>query len=548
MSKISRPTPGYPEGYVPEPKEESIENKSAHKDKGTTKTAGERVETLKKNIAARREAPGAEELLEVAELTEEQLEAIRFIPFFQDFEEGMWLYYKENVGDGKSEAELEAEFEEWCREHARENLEYLLKKGELENWKDYVDPHTKTQKEKKDEGEDAGQPTEEENEPTAIKEDESEEAEGDAEKIEAKDWKEIKRQTEVMAIGDLHGSFEGFKENLKSLGVAKENPAGALEWVGGNRKLVFVGDILGDRNVYGKEIISVIGDLQKQAEVQGGEISVLAGNHDDFWISSLADIPSADTPAADSYLDACISGHPLAPEWRGQALDLSGLAEFGDEKLRQLRDNKLKDLNDAEFWQELKTQRPRILENMRGSEKGKKILEGVCSMKLAEIHDDTLFLHTNPTTEIMKYLFQAGDIKKAVNFVNENYQRNLRAVLLEGKEPEKEFAGLRHLFCNTSNREDFIFNLKSGEAEHNEEEEKISQRVNSIRAQGINAIVHGHTDEGKAVRGVERFGFPIISIDTSAFKDKYHTKDRSILKIGKDGKMQRAEKMEFIRQ
>jgi hypothetical protein len=222
MSKTSRPMPGYPEGYTPGPKVTSTEKKPAHKDKGPSKTAGERVKALKKNIATRREAPAAKEILDVGKLTEEQLERIRLSPFFQDFEEGMWLYYKENIGDGKSEAEQEAEFEEWCEDHARENLKYLLENGELENWEDYLDNPPKTREEKDDE--------EDKNEPATVTDDENENAEEEPETEEDVKAAFLKALDKQLALMEKEGRITPQKAEEKRQNAKLHQTKSGLHW------------------------------------------------------------------------------------------------------------------------------------------------------------------------------------------------------------------------------------------------------------------------------------------------------------------------------
>lgn len=73
--------------------------------------------------------------------------------------------------------------------------------------------------------------------------------------------------------------------------------AGAInsegKWIGGNREIVFHGDILADRNTDGFHIFKRIRELQEEAKKEGGGITVLAGNHDDFAFAFLSqkDLP-----------------------------------------------------------------------------------------------------------------------------------------------------------------------------------------------------------------------------------------------------------------
>jgi hypothetical protein len=106
----------------------------------------------------------------------------------------------------------------------------------------------------------------------------------------------VKRETEVLAIGDLGGNLDILLESLKNLNVIKINDSEAevksyddlfekINWSGGKKKLVFAGDILGDRYEFSLPCLVLIDKLSKQAEKEGGEISILAGNHDSFIMS-----------------------------------------------------------------------------------------------------------------------------------------------------------------------------------------------------------------------------------------------------------------------
>lgn len=50
---------------------------------------------------------------------------------------------------------------------------------------------------------------------------------------------------------------------------------------------------------------------------------------------------------------------------------------------------------------------------MRNSPEGRIILEEICNMELAQQIDDTLYLHTDPTPEILSYIVDTN--KKQTN-------------------------------------------------------------------------------------------------------------------------------------
>ena len=84
-------------------------------------------------------------------------------------------------------------------------------------------------------------------------------------------------------MGDLHGSRRAFELNLQKSGAIDEQG----NWIGGNREIVFHGDILADRNTDSLAILERIRVLREQAKKEGGNITVLAGNHEDFAFAYL---------------------------------------------------------------------------------------------------------------------------------------------------------------------------------------------------------------------------------------------------------------------
>ncbi|MEK9157455.1 MAG: hypothetical protein AAB448_05015 [Patescibacteria group bacterium] len=71
---------------------------------------------------------------------------------------------------------------------------------------------------------------------------------------EPKEWREVQRAHEVVAIGDLHGRYEAFLENGKHANILKEKNDNT-RWTGGDRAVVFLGDILADRFIDGPRIL-----------------------------------------------------------------------------------------------------------------------------------------------------------------------------------------------------------------------------------------------------------------------------------------------------
>ena len=84
-----------------------------------------------------------------------------------------------------------------------------------------------------------------------------------------------KSTRKLIAVGDVHGQFEGF---VKILRHAKLIDA-QHHWCGGHNQLVQIGDIL-DRGPFSLKVDRLLDQLQVEAETAGGEVIRLIGNHE----------------------------------------------------------------------------------------------------------------------------------------------------------------------------------------------------------------------------------------------------------------------------
>jgi hypothetical protein len=85
-------------------------------------------------------------------------------------------------------------------------------------------------------------------------------------------WQGVSR---VVAVGDLHGSYEKALELFQGAGLIDEDH----KWIGGEQHLVTAGDLL-DRGVGDRPLMDLMMRLQKEAEAAGGRVHVLLGNHE----------------------------------------------------------------------------------------------------------------------------------------------------------------------------------------------------------------------------------------------------------------------------
>ena len=79
----------------------------------------------------------------------------------------------------------------------------------------------------------------------------------------------------VVAIGDIHGSYDGLVSILRAADLLSEEG----NWAGGTDTLVQTGDFL-DRGAQTREVMDLLQRLQKEASAAGGRVEVLLGNHE----------------------------------------------------------------------------------------------------------------------------------------------------------------------------------------------------------------------------------------------------------------------------
>ena len=88
---------------------------------------------------------------------------------------------------------------------------------------------------------------------------------------------EFRAPSRIVAIGDVHGAYDNFVKALRATGLVDEK----LHWIGASAHLVQTGDVL-DRGAESRKAIDLLMALEPQAEVAGGRVHALIGNHE-FW-------------------------------------------------------------------------------------------------------------------------------------------------------------------------------------------------------------------------------------------------------------------------
>lgn len=81
--------------------------------------------------------------------------------------------------------------------------------------------------------------------------------------------------TRLIAIGDIHGSYDGITTILRRAGLVDD----ALKWSGGRTVWVQTGDYT-DRGTDVRKVMDLLMRLEQEARAAGGQAIVLAGNHE----------------------------------------------------------------------------------------------------------------------------------------------------------------------------------------------------------------------------------------------------------------------------
>jgi hypothetical protein len=79
----------------------------------------------------------------------------------------------------------------------------------------------------------------------------------------------------IIAIGDIHGSIDGFTSILKVTGLID----GSNKWAGGRAQLLQTGDYM-DRGEHTRAVLDLLMALVPQAKDAGGRVVALLGNHE----------------------------------------------------------------------------------------------------------------------------------------------------------------------------------------------------------------------------------------------------------------------------
>lgn len=125
----------------------------------------------------------------------------------------------------------------------------------------------------------------------------------------------------IVAIGDIHGEYDGFVGILQRTHLIDPSK----RWAGGNTILVQTGDMV-DRGPGTRAVMDLLMSLQKDAPRQGGRVVVLMGNHEAMNLyGDLRYVTEKDyAQFAPEHSSKTDSSHPAGYFERCAALEVNG--------------------------------------------------------------------------------------------------------------------------------------------------------------------------------------------------------------------------------
>jgi hypothetical protein len=79
----------------------------------------------------------------------------------------------------------------------------------------------------------------------------------------------------VVAVSDIHGAYDALVATFQEAGIIDND----LHWSGAETHLVITGDLL-DRGPDSRQVMDLIMRLEREAEIAGGQVHQLLGNHE----------------------------------------------------------------------------------------------------------------------------------------------------------------------------------------------------------------------------------------------------------------------------
>ncbi|MFH1410753.1 MAG: metallophosphoesterase, partial [Patescibacteria group bacterium] len=261
------------------------------------------------------------------------------------------------------------------------------------------------------------------------------EAESDRRNSAKLDYSEVVRETEVIAIPDVHGDVAALKRSLQALELTDAND----DWAGGNKVAVCLGDYI-DRGDTNLAVLDYLIKIKKQAEDAGGRIDLLLGNHESMMIGAMADWST--------YREVWLSSD-----------------NGGDKVFKEVR-KKYHLQSEHEVWQKMKEM----------FAPGGEYHELITSMKLVSQVDDVLYVHGGINDVWARIMEDEG-----IEGVNQKWKKAY-SDLSEG-----EFSEFRNI---VSEYGPLWIRYKTDIK--NMPEKKIARIAKALKKRGINVVVVGH--------------------------------------------------------
>jgi Calcineurin-like phosphoesterase len=87
----------------------------------------------------------------------------------------------------------------------------------------------------------------------------------------------------IVAVGDIHGAYDGFVRILRAAGVIDQRE----RWIGNATYLVQTGDVV-DRGAQSRRAMDLLRRLERDAPKKKGRVVALIGNHETMWLGGAA--------------------------------------------------------------------------------------------------------------------------------------------------------------------------------------------------------------------------------------------------------------------
>ncbi len=292
-------------------------------------------------------------------------------------------------------------------------------------------------------------------------------------------------EKDIYVVADLHWNIDAYYENLRFLDIVDE------DWnrTGWDSYLYFLGDIIWDRHLDGIHILWQIEKLKSQARSKKGDVFLLWWNHDYGFVL---------------YLTTNIILNLHKSSFAG----LLELKKFAWEDYQ-----KTMDINN------LRLDKENIFKNIYNSREWKNLINMLKNYDLIKRYNDIIFLHTNPTFEIL-YTLETCSIED----LNNRFKKWIEK-LLSGEFDYKDkdmisFFDLAQIFL-VSNRRENIPDYKQGWI------------YDSLHKKGINYIINWHNWFWWLVNTM--WNIKIIDIDYSFWKYQGMSEgQKSVARITKD--------------